>query len=94
MLGVSGIKTNSSIQHQVISLPSHLHIDILGIRGGSISLGHQEGRADLSVEERLEPLLLLCVVAVLGQDFHVASVWSRTVHRFGGSEAAAQNFGH
>lgn len=55
------------------------HLDVCGITGGDLRLCHQEGRADLALEERVEPLPLLSLGAVLGDDFHVACVWGGAV---------------
>ena len=54
-----------------------------------LRLGHREAGADLAVEQRLEPALLLLVRAVLGEDLHVAGVGRRAVEDHRRDPAAA-----
>jgi hypothetical protein len=65
----------------MIAVALNLHLDIPGIRRGDLGFRHQEGGADLTVHQRLQPPGLLCVVAVLGQHLHVARVRGGAVDR-------------
>ena len=53
--------------------------DVGRVRRADVGLRHDEGRADLALEQRLQPLLLLGLVAVHFQHFHVAGVRRRAV---------------
>ena len=68
-----------AVQDVVVSGLGHGKCNVCGIAGGDIRLGHQKGRSNLSTEERLKPLFLLSIVSVLGENFHVAGVWCRTI---------------
>ena len=59
----------------------------VGARG--LRLGHREAGADVAVEQRLEPALLLLLGAVLGEDLHVAGVGRRAVEDHRRDAAAA-----
>ena len=59
------------------------------VGAGALRLRHREARADLAVEQRLEPALLLRVGAVLGEDLHVAGVGRRAVEDHRRDAAAA-----
>ena len=48
--------------------------DVGGVGGGNLRLRHREGGADLAIQQRLQPLLLMLLGAVTGQHFHVAGV--------------------
>ena len=63
--------------------------DQLGrVRAARVGLGHREAGADLAVEQRLQPALLLLLGAVLGEDLHVAGVGGGAVED-GRRDAAA-----
>ena len=49
-------------------------LDVGRVGRGDVGLGHQEGRADLAVHQRLQPLVLLLARAVAVQHLHVAGV--------------------
>lgn len=83
-----------AVQDVVIAVLCDLQLDVGGIRGRNLRLGHQKRRADLALHQRLEPLLLLLGVAVLGHDLHVARVGSSAVARLGGAARAAQPLRH
>ena len=65
-------------------------VDVLGVGAGGVQLGHAVGRADLSFQQRLQPLLLLLRRAHPFQHFHVAGVGRRAVHDLGGEAHLAQ----
>ena len=60
---------------------------------GDVGLGHRERRADLAVEQRAQPALLLLRRAELVQHLHVAGVGRRAVARLGGDVRAAHDLG-
>ena len=64
--------------------------DLLGIGGCDVRLGHDVRRADLTVEKRLEPLLLLLGGANPLEHLHVARVGRRAVHALGGDRVLAE----
>src|SRR4028118_454195 len=66
-------------------------LDVGRVRGGHVGLGHAEGGADLPLQERLEPLLLLLCGPVAGEDLHVARVGGVAVKDLGPYEAAAHD---
>ena len=67
-------KTYGAIQHVFVAFATDVQLDIGGIAGGNVGLGHQERGPDLTLEQGFQPLLLLCVIAVLGEHFHVTSI--------------------
>ena len=73
------VKTYLAVEDVVVAVALDGHLDVCGVTGGDLGLCHQEGRADLALEERVEPLPLLSLGAVLGDDFHVACVWGGAV---------------
>jgi hypothetical protein len=89
-----GEETYRTVQNVLVALTGNLQSNVGGITRGNIRLGHEESRANLAVEQRLEPLVLLSLGAVLCNDLHVSSVWSSTVGGLGGSAALAQVLGH
>ena len=75
-----------------VDLGARLHIRRIGAR--HTGLGHQEGRADLAVEQRLEPAVLLGRRAVLQQHLHVARVGRIGVEDQRRDERAAHLLGY
>ena len=51
-------------------------LNVCGIAGGHLWLCHAETRANLSIEERLQPALLLLFTAIQVQDLHVTYIES------------------
>jgi hypothetical protein len=64
--------------------------DILGVRRCDIGFGHGVGGADFTVQQRLQPLLLLLAGADTLEHFHVAGIRRRTVHGFRGQRIFAE----
>ena len=83
-----------SIENVLVPDLLNPHLDVPGVRGGDLRLGHQECRPDLAVHQRLQPLGLLGVVAILCQYLHVSGIWGRTVGRFGCGPRPSHPFGH
>ena len=67
-------RTHRAIKDIVISRLCHRQGNVGGIAGGDIGLSHEESGPYFSIEQWFKPLLLLIVVAILGENFHVASV--------------------
>jgi hypothetical protein len=78
----------------VISISLHLHLDVGSIRGRDIWLGHEESRANLASHQWLQPLLLLGVISVLGQDLHVTGIWGSAVASLRRGSRAAEVLSH
>lgn len=66
--------TYLAVQDIVVTITLDGHLDVGSITGSNLGLRHEEGRSDLALEERVEPLPLLCLGTVLGNNLHVASV--------------------
>ena len=70
-----------AVDHVVVAVALDAARDVGGVARRDPRLGHREARADLAVEQRLQPLLLLERRAELGEDLHVAGVGRRAVGR-------------
>jgi len=57
----------ASVDHVVVAVAHDRGLDVGRIGGGDLGLGHHVGRADLAVEQRLQPALLLLRRAVAGE---------------------------
>src|SRR6185503_9439021 len=64
-------------------------LDVGGIRGCNVRFGHQERRADLALEQRLEPRAFLFLGAVAFQRFHIAGVGRVAVEDLRGPSTTA-----
>ncbi|MNO66351.1 hypothetical protein D3C76_571370 [compost metagenome] len=73
----------AAIDHVVVAVADDAGLDVGGVRGGHLRLGHQERRADLAVHQRRQPALLLLGAAVAQQHLHVAAVRRRAVEQLG-----------
>lgn len=67
-------RTHRAIEDIVISRLCHRQGDVGGIAGSDIRLSHEESGPYFSIEQWFKPLLLLIVIAIFGEDLHVASV--------------------
>lgn len=83
-----------AVEDVLVTLTLDAKLDVGGIRRRNIGLSHQESRADLSLHQRLEPLLLLRSVAVLGDDLHVASIGGGAVAGLGSRARSTQPLSH
>src|SRR5690606_7563519 len=70
----SGRPPLGAVDHVLITFAADLALDIGGIRGGNVRLGHGEAGADFPGQQRLEPFLLVLFAAVALDGFHVAGV--------------------
>src|SRR5690606_20716461 len=75
----SGDEPLATGAHVFLAVPLDAGTDVARVGGGHVGLRHGEGRADLTVQQRLQPLLLLPWGAELRQQFHVAGVGCRAV---------------
>ena len=81
----------AAVDHVVVAVAQDGALDVGGVGRGDGGLGHGEARADLAGEQRLQPLLLLRLVAVELQGLHVAGVGRRAVEHFRGHRRAAHD---
>ena len=86
---VAGGEPLVAVDDPLVALELGASGELGGIGARGLRLGHREAAADLAVEERLEPALLLLLGAVLGEDLHVARVGRGAVEDRGRHAAAA-----
>ena len=70
----AGDEPLAAVQHPVIPVLLYAQLDVGGVGGGDLGLGHGVGGADLPCQQRPQPALLLLGVAVAHQHFHVAGI--------------------
>ena len=73
------VATYLTVQNVMITITLDGHLNICSITGSDLRLRHQKRRSNLAVQERIKPLPLLCLTAILGDHFHVTSIRSSTV---------------
>jgi hypothetical protein len=83
----------AAVDDPLLAIALDARLDVRGVGGGDVRLGHDEGRADLTVEQRDEPAVLLLVGAEHGEQLHVAGVRRGAVQRLGRDVAAAGQLG-
>ncbi|MNY14905.1 hypothetical protein D3C86_1480940 [compost metagenome] len=83
----------ATVDHIVVAVADDAGLDIGRIGRSHLRLGHQEGRADLSRHQRLQPAFLLHGVAVHVQDFHIAGVGRVAVEHLGRPKSPPHQFG-
>ena len=76
--------------HPFVAVTHGLAGHVLRIRRRDVGLGHRVGRADLTVEQRREPLRLLLGRADSFEHLHVAGVRRGAVHRLRRQRVLAQ----
>ena len=81
----------AAVDDIVVAVALDAALDVARVGRGDRRLGHGEAGADLAVEQRLQPLLLVLLGAVAGEHFHVAGVGRRAVDRLGGDRGAAED---
>ena len=79
-----------AVDHPLVAVEHGLGGDVAGVGAGQARLGHAEAAADLAVEQRLEPLLLLLGRADPLEHLHVAGVGRRAVEALGGQRVLAE----
>ena len=82
-----------AVEDIFIALALDRAFDVGRVRRGYLRFGHQEGRTDLAVHQRLEPLLLLLTRAVTVKHFHIAGIGRRAVEHFAGKADPAHFLG-
>ena len=83
-----------AVENIFIAIAPDIKLDVSGIAGSDLRLGHQESRADLALQQGVQPPALLLLIAVFGEDFHVASIRGGAVGCLRGGPALAQVLGH
>jgi len=83
----------AAVDDVMVAVAADLAAYVGGIAGRDFRLGHREGRADLSGQQRLQPSALLLGRAVLGEHLHVAGVGRRAVEHLAGPQHAAHRLG-
>ena len=86
---VAGREPLVAVDHPLVAVELGARDQTRGVRAGALRLGHREARADLALEQRREPALLLLPAAVLGEDLHVAGIRRGAVEDHGSHAAAA-----
>src|SRR5438876_2209350 len=71
-----------AVDHVVVTVADDRRFDVRRIRRRDLGLGHGKGRADLALEQRLQPLLLEVLVGIPLEDLHVAGVGGGAVEDF------------
>jgi hypothetical protein len=87
-------RTNLAVQYVVITVLLDSHLNVGSIARRNLRLRHQEGRADLALQQWVQPLPLLCLCTILGDDLHVASIRGGAVDSFRRGPALAQVLSH
>ena len=83
-----------SIEDILVAFAANVQLDVCSIGRSNIRLRHEESRTDLAVHERLEPLILLGVVAILGEHLHVTGIGGGAVAGFRGGAGATEPLSH
>lgn len=83
-----------AVEDVLVALAADIELDVGSIRRRNFGLSHEESRANLAIHQRLEPLLLLCVVAVLGENLHITGIGGGAVAGLGSTARAAEPLGH
>ena len=91
---VAGTRTPplASVDDIVVAIALNAALHVGGVRGGHVRFGHQEGRADLAAQQRLEPAVLERFAGVALEGFHVAGVRGRAVEDLGGEGHTTHDF--
>ncbi len=82
-----------AVDHVFVAFAADRAFDVGGIGRSNLRLGHQEGRTDFAVHQRLQPLFLLLTRAIAVQHFHVAGVRCGAVEHFRSPAHAAHFLG-
>ena len=90
---VAGARTPplATVDHIVIAVALDAAGDVGGVGRGDLRLGHEEGRADLAAQQRLEPAVLQRLARIALERLHVAGVGRRAVEDFGGERHASHD---
>ena len=88
------MQTNLAVQDVVVAVLLDGHLNIGSITRRNLRLRHQERRANLAPQQGIQPLPILCLGTVLGNNLHVASIGSSAVDSLGSCPALAQVLSH
>ncbi len=77
------------VDHVLVAVGDDRRRHVRGVARGDVRLGHPEARADLALEQRLQPALLLLRRPEHREHLHVAGVRRSAVDRLGGDLDAA-----
>src|SRR5262249_57114518 len=69
----------AAVDHVAIALALDAALDVGRVRGGYGRLGHREAGANVALQQRLEPLPLLGVRAIVLENLDVARIGPRAV---------------
>ena len=72
-----------TVQDPVIAVLFRAQRDVRRVRAGLIRFGHQIGRADLAVQQRFQPAVLMGLRAVALEHLHIARVRRGAVEHLG-----------
>ena len=68
-----------TVQDVRIAVTRDCHLNVGSITRRHLRLCHQERRPDLAPQQRIQPLPLLCLSAILCNDLHVSSIRGRAI---------------
>src|SRR3990167_5394018 len=83
----------AAVDHILITLALNTRFDVGRIAGRHIRFSHGKSRADLALQQGLEPARLVLVRAITGDGFHIAGVGGRAVEHFAGPQDVAHDLG-
>mmetsp|Transcript_1306 Transcript_1306/g.2603 ORF Transcript_1306/g.2603 Transcript_1306/m.2603 type:complete len:280 (-) Transcript_1306:1813-2652(-) len=92
-IGGAGGPPLAPVDHVVVSVAQDRGLHVGRIRRGHVRLGHAEGGADFSGQQRLQPFGLLLRGAVLDEHLHVAGVGRVAIEYFRPDDRAAHDLG-
>mmetsp|Transcript_8075 Transcript_8075/g.10014 ORF Transcript_8075/g.10014 Transcript_8075/m.10014 type:complete len:340 (+) Transcript_8075:176-1195(+) len=84
----------STIDNVVISFTANICFNITGIGGCNIRFSHTKAGSNVSSKQRFEIFILLFLGSIAVQNFHISSIWSRTIENFRGDMRSAHNLCH
>ena len=79
--GTAGVPL-SPVDNVFVTISLYRRLYICRVTRRNRRLGHSKRRTNFTVKQRLQPLLLLCIVAVFCYYFHIARVWRTTIENF------------
>lgn len=86
--------TYPAVHDPLVALLADIQLDVGGVGRSDSRLSHKERRADLAFHQGLQPLSLLLLVAILGNDLHVTRVGGGAVCGLGGNLGSAEPLSH
>ncbi|KAJ8105271.1 hypothetical protein OPT61_g10280 [Boeremia exigua] len=82
------------VEHVAVAVALDAEAHVGCVAAGGVGLRHDVATPDLAAQQRLQPLLLLRLGAVLGEQLHVARVWGGVVGSLRGGGAPAKLLAH